>query len=626
MTATSDVGKCSSWLSAVVVLLILLTEPVRAQEPARIALLIGNQKYVRAVGELQNPHKDIGVVGAALGQIGFKDTQSRRDVSRDEMLFAVLELARKLRRAGRGAIGFLYYTGHGVSVGGENVLVPVNAQRTTDEELSVRGVRLSELLDILKREAPDAVLFIVLDACRNNIGGSRGAKGFAPVNDQRNGVVIAFATQAGATASDEGATSGPYAAALADEIVKPGLNDQAVFNAVRTRVATATRGAQVPWTHDGLVGERVVFSNGAVVPAPDTSPPMSEAAVAWDRVKDSRSIAVLDAYAKQFASTVYAALAAERITELRREGDAAKSPAEQRAQQIPMPSVQNHEQRREEVSGKIGDIAAQDSAATLAPGSKQSFRDRLADGRPCQFCPEMVVVPAGRFLMGSTTREPARNSDEGPQRNVTVARSFAVGRYEVTFDEWDACVADGGCKRPNDMGWGRGKLPVIRVSWNDIKEEFLPWLNRRTGKIYRLLTEAEWEYVARAGTTTPFWWGHAISTQQANYNGHYVYNNGDKGEVRQRTVQVDSFGANAWGLFNVHGNVWELVEDCWLRGYVGGPTDGTARLIRDCSSRVVRGGGWLNSPDLARSAARRDHPSNDRSDIVGFRLARNVTP
>src|SRR5262249_20703024 len=148
---------------------------------------------------------------------------------------------------------------------GENVLIPTNLQGASDAELSVRGVKLTEVVDILKNTAPDAVHFVVLDACRNNIRGQRGAKGFLPVNDQRTGVVLAFSTAAGETASDEGATSGPYAAALAEEIVKPGRNDQAVFNAVRSRVFEATH-RQTPWTHDGLVGERIVFKAEASRP------------------------------------------------------------------------------------------------------------------------------------------------------------------------------------------------------------------------------------------------------------------------------------------------------------------------------------------------------------------------
>jgi formylglycine-generating enzyme required for sulfatase activity len=161
--------------------------------------------------------------------------------------------------------------------------------------------------------------------------------------------------------------------------------------------------------------------------------------------------------------------------------------------------------------------------------------------KECEACPEMMVVPVGSFMMGSPPREEGPVSN-GEQRRVTIARPFAVGMFEVTFAEWDACVASGGCKHePGDEGWGRGKQPVINVSWNDITQQYLPWLSRKTGKAYRLLSEAEWEYVARAGTTTPFSWGSSISTNQANYNGNYVYGRGSKGEYRGRTLPVDSF-------------------------------------------------------------------------------------
>ena len=144
----------------------------------------------------------------------------------------------------------------------------------------------------------------------------------------------------------------------------------------------------------------------------------------------------------------------------------------------------------------------------------------------------MVVVPAGEFMMGSPAGEEGRSDDEGPQRKVTIAKPFAVGKFEVTFAEWDACVAAGGCKhKPDDQGWGRGKRPVINVSWDDITKEYLPWLSRKTGKTYRLLTEAEWEYAARAGTTTPFSTGQTITPEQANFNGNYTYGGSAKGAV-----------------------------------------------------------------------------------------------
>ena len=178
--------------------------------------------------------------------------------------------------------------------------------------------------------------------------------------------------------------------------------------------------------------------------------------------------------------------------------------------------------------------------------------------------------------------------------------------------------------QPWDQGWGRLKKPV-NVSWNDITTEYLPWLSRKTGKAYRLLSEAEWEYAARAGTTTPFWWGSSISTGQANYHGDYTYGGGPKGEYRDRTVPVDSFKANPWGLFNVHGNLWEWVQDCWNEDYNGAPLDGSARATGNCRDRVRRGGSWNNTPERLRSAYRSPSYSFIEDSIMGFRVARPVS-
>jgi formylglycine-generating enzyme required for sulfatase activity len=193
---------------------------------------------------------------------------------------------------------------------------------------------------------------------------------------------------------------------------------------------------------------------------------------------------------------------------------------------------------------------------------KDSFKE-------CDDCPEMIVVPAGEFMMGSPDTEEGRNEYEGPQHRVTISRPFAVGKFEVTFAEWDACVAALRCSHRPEEIWKGGRQPVISVSWDDITREYLPWLNHkiRRGGVYRLPTEAEWEYAARAGTTTAFWWGSTISTSQANYDGSFAYGGGPKGEYRQQPLTVDSFAPNPWGLYNVHGNVWEWVQDCRIGDY-----------------------------------------------------------
>ena len=234
--------------------------------------------------------------------------------------------------------------------------------------------------------------------------------------------------------------------------------------------------------------------------------------------------------------------------------------------------------------------------------------------RDCPSCPELVVVPAGSYRMGSPSHEEERDDDEGPVHQVTIERPFAVGVYEVMFGDWDTCVRGGGCGgyRPDDEGWGRGQRPVIHVSWEDA-QAYVAWLSRQTGQAYRLLSESEWEYAARAGTTTSFHFGRTISTSQANYNGDYG-----------GTVPVGSFRPNAFGLYDVHGNVSEWVQDCWDENYVGAPSDGRAREIGDCSRQVMRGGSWGSAPRFLRSTYRGRNAAGNRGYGLGFRIARSL--
>ncbi len=247
-------------------------------------------------------------------------------------------------------------------------------------------------------------------------------------------------------------------------------------------------------------------------------------------------------------------------------------------------------------------------------------QDGVLVGRDCPECPEMVVVPAGSFMMGSPPYEQGRNDDEGPVHHVTFRAPFAAGRYEVTFAEWDACSAAGGCgHRPEDYGWGRGDRPVVDVSWEDAKG-YVQWLSRRTGKEYRLLSEAEWEYAARAGAETAYSWGDAIGVNLANCDGC-----GSQWDF-SKTAPVGSFGANAWGLHEMHGNIYEWTEDCWNGSYRGAPSDGSAWLSGDCAKRVLRGGSWFLSPAFLRAAFRIRITTGNRNGGIGFRVARTLTP
>jgi len=269
-----------------------------------------------------------------------------------------------------------------------------------------------------------------------------------------------------------------------------------------------------------------------------------------------------------------------------------------------------------EVQPRVG-VLSTDTERALAP--KDVFKE-------CDDCPEMIVVPAGSFMMGSPESEWVRSKDEDPRHLVTIDQAFSVSKFAVTFDEWEACVADGGCNayRPDDHGWGRGRRPVIYVSWNDANA-YAAWLSRKTSKTYRLLSETEREYVTRAGSTTPFWWGATISPQQANYNGNYAYGDGPTGENRARTLPVDSFQSNPWGLYQVHGNVNEWTQDCWHDDYVGAPSDGSAWTAGNCEFRVSRGGSWYSFPAILRSARRNRDFTDLRSFIIGFRVARTLS-
>jgi formylglycine-generating enzyme required for sulfatase activity len=235
----------------------------------------------------------------------------------------------------------------------------------------------------------------------------------------------------------------------------------------------------------------------------------------------------------------------------------------------------------------------------------------------------MVIIPAGEFTMGSPTSELYRGAET--QHRVTIPSPFAMSKYEVTFAQWDACVADGGCggHKPDDQGWGRGKRPVIGVSWNDAKA-YVAWLSRKAGKQYRLPSEAEWEYAARAGTTTPFSFGQTITASQANYDGTTGYGIGRVGVNRQKTMPVGSFSANAFGLHDMHGNVWEWIEDCWSDEYTAdAPKDGAPYLRANCGGHVMRGGSWEDYPGDVRAAARVGSGTNEQSWADGFRVVRS---
>lgn len=264
-------------------------------------------------------------------------------------------------------------------------------------------------------------------------------------------------------------------------------------------------------------------------------------------------------------------------------------------------------------SAKTGSAGDQ-KTANLDPAveaRKRAEAEALRPGRVFRdcpdLCPEMVVMGTGEFKMGSANGE----DDEKPPHKVAITRPFAVGKYEVTFAEWDACVNDGGCQYKPDADWGRDRQPVMRVSWDDVTKEFLPWLSRKAGVPYRLPTESEWEFAAHQGSVTPYATGATIAPGQAQF--------GDR-----RTAEVGSFPAGPWKLNDMHGNVWEWVQDCHNDSYSGVPADGRPAPEAAGCVRVMRGGSWGDGPEALRASNREWDSADSRRNVIGFRVARSM--
>jgi len=265
------------------------------------------------------------------------------------------------------------------------------------------------------------------------------------------------------------------------------------------------------------------------------------------------------------------------------------------------------------------DQPAPSIAGPLSPERERALKPRESFRECTNGCPMMIVVPAGEFTMGSPTTETGHVDNESPPHNVTIARPFAVSSFDVTFDSWDACVSAGSCPQIGDAGLGRGAKPVINITWTDA-QRYVAWLSNATGQPYRLLTEAEWEYAARAGTTTAYPWGDDIGEGNANCNGC-----GGARDNRE-TSPVGSFKPNGFGLYDMNGNVWQWVQDCYHDNYDGAPADGSVWTNGDCTWRVARGGSWVDRAQLSRSAARLRLSTAFRISNLGFRVGRTLSP
>ena len=585
-------------------LALLLVGPAHAK---RVALLMGNASY--QVGRLTNPPNDVAEMEKALKALRF-DVQKVLNADQNQMKRAV----RDFGTAAQGAdVAFVYYSGHATQASGENYLLPVKATIEKESDYAIEAIAANDVLAQIRGANPKAAI-LVLDACRDNplAATTRSAtKGLRPMSPP-SGMLIAFATEPHNVASD----NGNYARVLAAELQKPGQELLDVFRNTGAEVKRLSGGRQEPRISEVSINERLYLAGpgvqvASVTPVATGLPvqvqPDAEQE-AWEIAKRRDTVASYQVYLNRYPSGRYAQTARDALEGLQPAPTPAPRPVQQAVVQAASPTPPPPAQ------------------ASLQPG--QAFRD--CNGA---HCPEMVVIPAGSFVMGSGAAEQKKAQEAGtpkelidresPQHSVSV-RSFALGKYEVTQGQWKAVMGS----NPSEFKNCGDNCPVENVSWNDI-QQYLAKLNGMTGMKYRLASEAEWEYAARAGCSTAFNVGgqcrDKIEASEANFDGNYTYNGSAKGVYRQKTIEVGSFGANNWGLHNMHGNVWEWVEDVWHDNYAGAPTDGSAwKSGGDSSRRVLRGGAWISYPGNLRSAYRSRNSPDVRDYDYGFRLARTV--
>lgn len=620
--------------------------PSGAKE-GRVALIIGNSTYKDA--PLANPANDAADLANALEKKGFT-VLVRENVGERGLKEAVDTFAKHLKK---GGIGLFFFAGHGIQLKDQNFLVPVDIGFESETDISYKSVSAEYVLSRMA-EAGNRVNVVILDACRNNPfqEARRSIKGLGVMNVGRaeKGTFIAYATSPGSTALDGQGRNGLYTKHLLNALDSPDSDIDKVFGRVRTGVVQDTDGSQVPWTSSSVIGSfyfDVAEDSTALttVRAPRPPDPTTEAILPpydpvqekahWERIKDSRNAADFRAYLEKFSGASHAAYARWM---LQKYGGTLPTPPQ--PPRLP-------ETERVAVLSPVPAIPAPPAAAGLGPVPTAGSQIR-----DCQYCPELVVVPGGEYVMGSGKEEKFREPDEEPAHRVRVTGPIAVGKFEVTRGQYAVFAKEtarehkGGChstrggrfqKNPKAHWQNPGyeqkdDEPVVCVSWDDA-QAYVAWLSKKTAKAYRLLNESEWEYVARAGTTGRHHWTGADEASVCRYAS--VADSTHKGispgmptfpcsDGFAYTAPVGKFPANSFGVHDMLGNAWEWVEDCWNEGYAGAPDFSQPRLSGACTERVFRGGAWNSKPVTLRNAYRDRESKEDRHDNLGFRVARSL--
>jgi formylglycine-generating enzyme required for sulfatase activity len=614
---------------AMACLLIVLITPLwpAAAQAARQALVIGNAAY--ADSPLRNPVNDARAVEAKLAALGFTvqkvENLKRQQIGRTLTAFA--------SRVQPGDEVVVFYAGHGLQVKGVNYLPAVDADIQSEDDVALNSLNLNSLLDRLD-EAKAGVKLLFLDACRNNPYARSfrsGSRGLARVSDAPSGTLMHFATRPGSVAADGSGSNGLYTTELIRQIDQPGVPIEQMLKRVASAVERASQGQQEPWVEGSLKGD-FYFKPGPGVQVASINPvPVRPGSVA-PSVSAGLDLADLEradqqdrANRAQWAQWQQAMQAAfDKVGKL---GEAVQAQGWERF--ISSYGGQSNPYSNDD---KVLLTRARQALATLQARVQQpqqpAATSTQASARPgrsfkdCDECPEMVVIPAGSFIMGSPASEAGRSDNEGPQHRVSLG-SFALGKFEVTQGQWRALMGS----NPSDFSQCGDDCPVEQVSWEGA-QQYINKLSQKTGQSYRLPSEAEWEYAARAGTTTRYAWGDTASHEQANYGKGKDECCGGLAQGRDRwvkTAPAGQFPANGFGLHDMHGNVYEWVQDVWHDNYQGAPTDGSAWVqAGDATIRVVRGGSWYSIPQDLRAAYRYWFDPSGRNIGIGLRVARTV--